>query len=57
MRDNEENIMRDALVIKRSMISGIMVGTGLFCFIKAADYGVSNNLGNQFLQVKFNTVG
>lgn len=44
-RENE-NIMRDSLVIKRSMLIGIMLGTCLFCFTKVFDYGLSNNLGD-----------
>ena len=57
MRDNDENIMRESLQIKRSMLSGIMFGTGFFCLIKALNYGVTNNLGNEFLSVKFNCFG
>jgi hypothetical protein len=46
MARNEENIMRDSLVIKRSMLLGIMMGTVLFCITKCFDYGVNNNLGD-----------
>lgn len=46
MARNEENIMRDSLVIKRSMLIGVMLGTVLFSITKALDYGVNNNLGD-----------
>lgn len=48
--------MRESLVIKRSMLIGILLGTGLFCLSHALDYGISNNLGDQYLEVKLNTV-
>lgn len=57
MAANDENIMRDSLVIKRSMLIGIMLGTSLFCITKIFDYGFSNNLGDQYMEVKLNTVG
>ena len=46
MRANDENIMRDSLIIKRSMLIGIMLGSVMFCVTKAFDYGVNNNLGD-----------
>lgn len=46
MARNDENIMRDSLVIKRSMLVGILMGTVLFCLTKAFEYGVNNNLGD-----------
>jgi hypothetical protein len=46
MARNEENIMKDSLLIKRSMLIGIMIGTVLFCISKMFDYGVNNNLGD-----------
>lgn len=46
MRDNDENIMRDSLLIKRTMLKWILIGEVVFCFSKALDYGVDNNLGD-----------
>jgi len=46
MARNEENIMKDSLLIKRSMLIGIMLGTGLFCVSKVFEYGVNANLGD-----------
>ena len=51
MRDNDENIMKESLTIKRKMLYWIMVGTLLFCVTKVIDYGINNNLSNEFLQV------
>ena len=57
MQGNDENIMRDSLLIKRNMLKWILIGTVMFCFSKALDYGVDNNLADQFMQVRLNTIG
>ena len=57
MRENDENIMRDSLLIKRTMLKWILIGTVVFCFSKALDYGVDNNLADEFMQVRLNTLG
>lgn len=57
MRANDENIMRDSLLIKRSMLIGIMIGTVFFCLVSVLDYGLSNNLTDEFLQIKLNCIG
>lgn len=57
MRANDENIMRDSLLIKRSMLIGIMIGTVFFCLVSVLDYGFSNNLSDEFIQVKLNCIG
>ena len=44
MRGQDDNIMKDSLVIKKSMLKGILAGTVIFCFFKTLDYGVNNNL-------------
>jgi len=44
MRDNDENIMRDSLLIKKTMLRYILLGTTLFCTTKALDYGIACNL-------------
>lgn len=46
MRDNEENIMKDSLLIKKTMLKGIAIGTVLFCGFKSLDYGLNNNLSD-----------
>jgi hypothetical protein len=45
------------LLIKRNMLKWILIGTVIFCFSKALDYGVDNNLADQFMQVRLNTIG
>lgn len=57
MAQNDENIMKDSLLIKRSMLIGIMIGTVFFCITNVLDYGVSNNFGDEFIEVKLNCVG
>lgn len=49
--------MKDSLLIKRSMLIGIMIGTVFFCITNVLDYGVSNNFGDEFIEVKLNCVG
>ena len=46
IKNIDENIMRDSLLIKRTMLKWILIGEVVFCFSKAFDYGVDNNLGD-----------
>jgi hypothetical protein len=56
MRDGEANIMRDSLVIKKSMLKWICIGTGGFCLNKILLYSIINNMRDQFITFKLDLI-
>lgn len=56
MVDGEANIMRDSLLIKRTMLRWICVGSTGFCLTKIILYGVINNMGDEFITYKLDLI-
>lgn len=52
MVDGEANVMKESLVIKKSMLRYICVGSAGFCFTKILLYAVINNMQDEFVTYK-----
>lgn len=44
MVEGEANVMRDSLMVKKTMMRWICVGSAGFCFTKILLYGIINNM-------------
>lgn len=49
---NDDSGMKDCLLLKRKMIFYVWVGGTIFCFINCIQYGIINNLNDEFVLVK-----
>ena len=56
MVEGEANVMRDSLMVKKTMMRWICVGSAGFCFTKILLYGIINNMQDEFLTPKYELI-
>ena len=56
MVDGEANVMKESLVMKKSMLHYICVGSAGFCFTKILLYAIISNMQDEFVTYKFELI-